>query len=69
MGERPDDNDDNDDDNNNNNCNRHDSVCAELHCNIRKETGVKLENKQWYDHVLKLVETGHEDEVNILWNK
>jgi len=32
---------------------RHDRVCAQLHFNICKELGVKLENKHWYDHVPK----------------
>jgi len=32
-------------------------VCAQLHFNICKETGVKLDNKHWYDHVPKSVET------------
>ena len=35
------------------------TVCAELHFNIRKERGVKLDNKQ-YDHVPKSVKTSHE---------
>jgi len=26
---------------------RHDSVCAELHFNIYKKIGVKLDNEQW----------------------
>ena len=46
--------------------NRHDTVCAELHCNICKEMGVKLYNEHWYDHVPKLVETGHEGKVTVL---
>jgi hypothetical protein len=33
-----------------------DRVCAELHFNICKETGVKLDKEQWYEHVLKSVE-------------
>jgi hypothetical protein len=28
---------------------RYDKVCAQLHCNICKETGVKLDSKRWYD--------------------
>jgi len=36
---------------------RHDRVCAQLHFNICKETGVKLDKKHWYEHVPKLVET------------
>jgi len=31
-------------------------VCAQLHFNICKEIGVKLDNKYWYDHVPKSVE-------------
>jgi len=42
---------------------------AELHFNICKETGRKLDNKHRYDHVLKLVETGHEGKVTVLWNQ
>ena len=33
------------------NIERHDRVCAELHFNICKEIGVKLDSEQWYDHV------------------
>ena len=32
---------------------RHDRVCAQLHCNICKETGVKLDKTHWYEHVPK----------------
>ena len=39
---------------------RHDRVYAELHFNICKETGVKLQNEHWYDHVPKSVTTSHE---------
>ena len=39
---------------------RYDRVCAQLYFNIIKETGIKLNNKHWYDHVPKLVETSHE---------
>ena len=28
---------------------RHDRMCAQLHFNIRKETGVKLDNRHRYD--------------------
>ena len=45
---------------------RHYTVCAELHFNIYKKIGEKLYNKQWYDHVPKLVETGHEGKVTVL---
>ena len=38
-------------------------VCAELLCNICKERGGNSDSKQLYDHVLKLVETGHEGKV------
>jgi hypothetical protein len=33
---------------------RQDGVCAQLHFNICKEIGVKLDNKHWYDHVPKI---------------
>ena len=33
------------------------------------ETGGKLDDRQWYDHVQKLVETRHEVKVTALWNK
>ena len=48
---------------------RHDRVCAELYFHIRKEIGLKLDNKHWYDHVPKSVETSHEGKVTILWNQ
>ena len=47
------------------NVKRHDRVCAELHFNIRKETGVKLDNERRYDHVTKLAKTSHEVKVTI----
>jgi len=39
------------------------TVCARLHFNICKETGVKLDNKHRYDHVPKSVETSDEGKV------
>jgi len=45
---------------------RRDRVCAELYFHICKEIGVKLDNKHWYDHVPKSVETSHEGKVTIL---
>jgi len=42
---------------------RHDRVCAELHFNICKETGVKLDNKHGYDHAPKSVEISHAGKV------
>jgi len=47
---------------------RHDRVCAQLHFNICKETGVQLDKKRWYVHVPKSVETSQEGKVTILWN-
>jgi len=44
-------------------------VCAQLHFNICKETGVQLTKKHWYEHVPKSVETGQGGNVNILWNQ
>jgi len=35
-------------------------MCAQLHFNICKEIGIKLENKRWHDPVPKSVETSHE---------
>jgi len=29
----------------------HDRVCAQLHFNICKEIGLKLDNEHWYDYV------------------
>jgi hypothetical protein len=47
---------------------RSDTVCAQLHFNICKEIGVKLDKQYWYDHVPKSVETNYEGKVTILWN-
>ena len=42
-------------------------MCAQLHFNICKEIGVKLDNKHWYDHVdPKSVDTSHEGKVTII---
>ena len=48
---------------------RHDKVCAQLHFNIRNETGAQLDKKHWYEHVPKSVETSQGGKVNILWNQ
>jgi hypothetical protein len=48
---------------------RHDRVCAQLHLNICKETGVQLDKKHWYEHVPKSVETGQGGKLTILWNQ
>jgi hypothetical protein len=45
---------------------RHDIVCAQLHFNICKETGVQLDKKLWYEHVPKSVETSQEGKVTIM---
>ena len=42
---------------------------VQLHFNIYKEIGIKLEKEVYYDHVLKSVETNHEGEVTILCNQ
>jgi hypothetical protein len=44
-------------------------VCAQVHFNICKETGVQLDKKQWYEHVPKSVETSQGGKVIILWNQ
>jgi hypothetical protein len=48
---------------------RHDRVCAQLHFNICKELGVKLDSELWHEHVPKSVETSQEGKVTILWNQ
>ena len=48
---------------------RHDRVCAQLHFTICKETGVQLDKKHWYEHVLKSVETSQGGKVTVLWNQ
>jgi hypothetical protein len=60
--------------NNNNNSNinnttNNNRVSAQLRFNIYKETGVKLDKKRWYEHVLKSVATSRGGKVTILWNK
>jgi hypothetical protein len=47
----------------------HDRVCAQLHFNICKKTGVKLDKKHWYERVPKSVETSQGGKVTILWNQ
>jgi len=44
-------------------------ACAELHFNICKEIGVKLDNEHWYDHVQKSAAPSHESKVTIFWNQ
>ena len=48
---------------------RHDRVCAQLHFNICKETGVQLDKKHLCEHVRKSVETSKGGKVTILWNQ
>ena len=44
-------------------------MCAQLHFNISKETGIQLDKKHWYDYLPKSVETSQEGKVSILWNR
>jgi hypothetical protein len=44
-------------------------VCAQLHFNIHKEIGVKLDKTHWYEHVPNSVETSQGGKVTILWNQ
>ena len=45
-------------------------MCAQLHFNICKETGVQLDKKHWYEHVPESVETGQGGiTITILWNQ
>jgi len=46
---------------------RRDKVCAQLHFNICKETGVQLDKKHWYEHVPKSAEASQGGKVNTLW--
>jgi hypothetical protein len=48
---------------------RHDRVCTQLHFNICKELGVKLDSERWYEHVPKSVETSQVGKVTILCNQ
>ena len=44
-------------------------MCAQLHFNTCKETGVQLDKNHWYEHVPKSVETSQRGKVTILWNQ
>jgi hypothetical protein len=44
-----------------------DRVSAQLHFNMCLEVGGKTDNKHWYDHVSKSVETSYEGNVTVLW--
>jgi hypothetical protein len=44
-------------------------VCAQLHFNICKETGVQLDQKHCYEHVPKSEETSQVGKVTILLNQ
>jgi hypothetical protein len=44
-------------------------MCAQIHFNICKLTGVQLDKKPWYEHVPKSVETSQGGKVTILWNQ
>ena len=44
-------------------------MCAQLHFNTCKETGVQLDKKHWYEHVSKSVETSQGSKVTILWDQ
>jgi len=37
--------------------------------NICSNTGVKLDNEHWYDHVPKSVKTSHQGKVTIVWKQ
>ena len=44
-------------------------MCAQLHFNTCRKTGVILDKEHWYEQVSKSVETSQEDKVTILWNQ
>jgi hypothetical protein len=48
---------------------RRDRVCAQLHFNICKEVGVKLDSELWYEHVPKSAEISQAGKVTISWNQ
>jgi hypothetical protein len=48
---------------------QYDKVSAQIHFNIRKETGVQLDKRHWYEHVPESVVTNQEGKVTILWNQ
>jgi hypothetical protein len=48
---------------------RHESVRTQLHFNVCKELGVKLDSALWYEHVPKSAETSQVRKVTILWNQ
>ena len=48
---------------------RQDNTCAQLLFKLCTVIGVKLDNKHWYKHVTKSVETSREGKVTILWNQ
>jgi hypothetical protein len=41
-------------------------VCAQIHLNICKALGVKLDGELWYEHVPKSVETSQVGKVTML---
>jgi hypothetical protein len=47
---------------------RDNRVYTQVHFNMYKETGVKLDYERWYDHVPKLIETSREGKEITLWN-
>jgi len=55
--------------NNNITIKRHNRVCAQLHFNICKETGLQLDKKHWYEHVPKSVGKSQGGKVTIMWNQ
>jgi hypothetical protein len=44
-------------------------VCAQLHFNVCKETGVQLDKKHWYEHLPKSVKKSQGGKVTLLWNR
>jgi hypothetical protein len=44
-------------------------VCAQLHFNVCKETGVKVGKKHWYERVPESVKISQKGKVTMLWNQ
>jgi hypothetical protein len=41
-------------------------MCAQLHFNVCKGTGVKLDNEHWYERVPKSGQTSRKNKVTVL---
>ena len=44
-------------------------MCAQLQFNVCKKIRMKLDIEYWYERVSKVVQTGREGKVTVLWNQ